>query len=49
MKKGVQKGVLLNMIWGLIFDAKMEGSEKQKQAFRLVVVAKHEFSRSHEI
>ena len=37
------------MICGWILDAKMIGSEKQKQAFRIILVAKDEFSGSHEI
>ena len=37
------------MIFRWIFDAKMIGSGKQKQAFRIIRVAKHEFSGSHEI
>ena len=38
-----------NMIFGLILDAKMKRFEEQKQAFRIICVAKHEFSGSHEI
>ena len=38
-----------NVIWGWIIDAKTGGLEKQKQAFRIIRVAKYEFSGSCEI
>ena len=37
------------MIFGWILDAKMGGHEEQNQAFRIVLVVKHEFPGSHEI
>ena len=37
------------MFLGYILDAKMECFGKQRQAFRILRVAKHEFSVSHEI
>ena len=37
------------MIFERFFDAKMGGLEKQKQAFRIILSAKYEFSGSREI
>ena len=37
------------MIFELIFDAKMEGLEKQPKRFRIIHVAKYEFSTSCEV
>ena len=36
-----------NIIYGLMFDAKMGSLEKQKQAFRIITVAIYEVSRDH--
>ena len=46
---GDQEGVLKNMTFGLIFDAKMGCLEEQKQACRIIRVAKYEILWSREI
>ena len=37
------------MTFGWIFDVKMGGLDKLKQAFRIIPAAKYEFSRNCEI
>ena len=37
-----------NRFWGWIWDAKMGGLEKKKQAFRIIRVAEQQFSMSNE-
>ena len=37
------------MILGCVFDAKMGGLDKPKQAFRIIFAAKYEFTRNCEI
>ena len=48
-KRVSSKASWKNMLFGLSFDAKMEWFEKQTQVFRIIPVAKHELSGSHEI
>ena len=41
--------MIFGRIFGWIFDVKMGGLDKQKQAFRIIPVAKYEFSGNCEI
>ena len=45
----MQEGALKNMNFGWIFDVAMGGLDMPKQAFRIVPVAKYEFSGNWEI
>ena len=49
MSMRVSMRVSWNNISWMGFHTKMGGLDKQKQAFRIIPVAKHEFSGSHEI